>query len=177
MSVVPGVVPSRRPGLLRVAGFVALLVAVSWGLGAFSAWPWTVNAPGSVRLRISLRHVTGFTAGVRARSAEEIARLPAHMRPKDASVPTTGRRADAVLTVTLDGRPALTRTYRPTGVRRDGPVYAYEELEVAPGRHVVGVTLADAGTGQAWPLTRDMELAPGRAPLVEFVAGGGWQAH
>ncbi|OGL00879.1 MAG: hypothetical protein A3E31_17920 [Candidatus Rokubacteria bacterium RIFCSPHIGHO2_12_FULL_73_22] len=176
MSAVPGVVPSRRPGPLRVSGFVAVLVAVSWALGAFSAWPWTVTAPGSARLRISLRHVTGFHADVRTRSAEELAKLPAHMRPKDASVPVTGRRADAVLSVRVDGRPALTRTYRPTGLRRNGPVYAYEELALAPGRHVVGLTLTDAGSGRAWPLDTAIEFAPGRAPLVEFVAGAGWHS-
>jgi len=175
MSDLPRTVPSRRPGPLRVAGFVVLLVGVSWALGAFAAWPWAATGPGDARLRISLRHVTGFSAGARLLSAEEIAALPAHMRPRDAGVPTTGRRADAVLTVTIDGRAALARTYRPTGLRRDGPVYGYEELDVAPGRHVVSVTLAEAGGGRAWPLDRTIEFRPGRAPLVEFAPGVGWR--
>jgi len=169
------VVPSRRPGPARVVGFVALLVAVSWALGAFAAWPWKATEPGAARLRISLRQVTGFSAAGRARSPEELANLPPHMRPTDPTAPATGRRAAARLTVTVDGRPALSRTYQPTGLRHNGPVYAYEEIVVTPGRHLVSLTLADTGSGREWPLTREIAFAPGRAPLVEFATGVGWQ--
>lgn len=172
-----GIVASRRPRPARIVGFAALLAAVSWSLGTFSAWPWAATAPDEAVLRISLRHVTAFTGAAPLRTAEEIAALPPHMRPKDATLPATGRRADATLTVAIDGARVLARVYRPTGWRHDGPIYAYEELPVAPGRHAVTVTLAEAGPGaRAWSWSRAMEVRAGSAPLLEYSAGSGWQA-
>jgi hypothetical protein len=172
------VVPSRRPRPARIAGFAALLVAVSWSLGTFSAWPWTATAPGEAVLRVSLRHVTGFSGAVQLSTPEEIAKLPPHMRPKDATLPATGRRADATLTVAIDGTRALERLYRPTGLRHDGPIYAYEEVAMTLGRHAVTVRLADSGPGaREWSLTREIEFKTGSAPLLEYSMGPGWQAE
>lgn len=171
----PRVVPERRPGLVRIAGFAVLLAAVSWGLGAFAAWPWAASEPGTARLRISVKHVTGFAAALAVRSPEELAKLPRHMRPTDPERQTTGRRRDAGLVVTVDGGEALRRTYRPTGWRRDGPVYAYEEVVVTPGRHAVEVRLSETGApDRAWTARREIDFREGRAPLVEYVPGAGW---
>ena len=178
MTTEPRIVASRRPRPSRIAGFAALLAAVSWSLGTFSAWPWMATAPDEAVLRISLRHVTGFSGAVQLRTAEEIAKLPPHMRPKDATLPTTGRRADATLTVAIDGTRVLGRLFRPTGLRHDGPIYAYEELPVAPGRHAVTVTLAEAGPGaRAWSWSQEIEVKAGSAPLLEYSADSGWQAE
>jgi len=172
------IVPARRPGWPRVLAFAALLVAVSWSLGAFSAWPWRASDAGAAVLRISLRHVTPFSGAVTRRTAEEIAALPPHMRPKDATQPATGRRADAVLTVAFGETRVLERRYRPTGLRRDGPVYAYEELPVAPGRHAITVTLADGlPGGREWSWSREVDFSAGSAPLVEYTVGAGWHAE
>lgn len=40
----PSVVPARRPGAGRIVGFVVLLAAIAWGLGALAAWPWRASA-------------------------------------------------------------------------------------------------------------------------------------
>ncbi len=177
MTAEPRVVPSRRPGPARIVGFAALLIAVSWSLGTFSAWPWTATAPDEAVLRISLRHVTEFSGAAPLPTAEEIAKLPPHMRPKDASRPATGRRADATLTVAIDGSRVLERRHRPTGLRHDGPIYGYEELRVAPGRHAVTVVLAEDGTGaRAWSWSGEIGFTAGGAPLLEY-ADAGWQAQ
>lgn len=172
-SIVRGI----RPGPARLAAFVALLATVSWGLGALAAWPWTVNPPGAAVLRVSLRHVTRFVEGSRYEPAE-IEKLPRHMRPLDGTRPTTGRRADATLAVVIDGQTVFSRAYRPTGLRRDGPVYAYEEIPLAAGRRVIGVVLAEQGGAQGprqWVLTRGIEIVPGQAPLVEFSDAAQWR--
>lgn len=177
-AVEPRMVPGRRPGPGRIAGFAVLLVLVSWGLGTFAAWPWAASEPGAALLRISLRHVSDFRTAVRI-SEEELARRPAHMRPTDPARPTTGVRADAALTVAIDGRVVLSRRYRPTGLRRDGPIYLYEELPVAPGRHRVSVRLADEGGlagPRQWVFERELEFPAGRAPLLEFTTDAGWQS-
>lgn len=171
------IVPGHRPRPHQVAGFALLLTAVSWALGAFAAWPWTASDPGAAMVRVSVKHVTRLTRAAGALSPEELAKLPVHMRPPDATRAATGRRTDATLTVQVDGRTVLTRTYRPTGLRHDGPTYGYEEIPLPPGRHRLTVRLADTGgaAGEDRSLTREIELAPGQAPLVEHVAGAGWQ--
>ena len=175
------IVPDRRPNVGRIAGFAALLIAVSWALGTFSAWPWAATAPDAALLRVSLRHVSRFSEAARHRTHEEeeaIEKLPRHMRPLDPSRPTTGRRADATLSVVIDGRTALSRTYRPTGLRHDGPIYGYEEVVVTPGRHVVSVTLEDrAGGARELTFTRAIDLSAGHAPLIEYTDGTGWAAE
>lgn len=171
------IVPARRPAPARVAGFAALLLLVTWGLGAFAAWPWAASPPDTAVLRVSVRHVSGFTGAGRVLSPAELARLPAHMRPRDGAGPATGRRSDATLSVVLDGRAVLAVTYRPTGLRHDGPIYGYEEVPVPPGLHRVEVALAEVGASggtREWRLTREIEIAPGHAPLVEYGDPGGW---
>ena len=169
---VPAIVPSRRPPAGRVAGFAALLVGVSWALAVFSAWPWHAFPPGAAVLRISFNHVSAFAAaGTAALSPEDIAKLPAHMRPADASRPSTGRRRPVRLTVSVDGAPALVREYLPGGWRHDGPLYGYEELRVTPGRHTVSMRLADVGGDRDLSLTQDIDIVPGAAPLFELRSG------
>lgn len=168
----PAVVPSRRPGAGRVAGFAALLVAVSWALAVLSAWPWQASVPGEAALRISLTHVSGFaSAGAAALTPEEAAKLPVHMRPADVSRSGTGRRRPARLTVSVDGAPVLIRDYLPGGWRHNGPLYGYEELRVTPGRHTVSIRLADVGGDLEAALAQDLDIAPGAAPLFELRSG------
>lgn len=177
MSVPPdvsagsAVVASRRPGLARIAGFAVLLAAVSWSLGAFSAWPWAASPPDAAVLRVSMRHVSAFASPATRPSDADIAKLPPHMRPRDPGRHVTGRRADVTLSVSVDGVPLFTQTYTPSGVRGDGPVYAYEEVPLPLGRHAVRVTVTDQGAGGAARervFARDIDFGPGQAPLVEF---------
>ncbi len=169
------IVPDRRPGPARLAALTVVLLVVSWGLAAVSAWPWVATPRGAALLRVSLRAVTALTAP--ATPPREVTNLPVHMRPPAGATPTTGRRSDAVVTVAIDGVTVLVRTYRPTGLRRDGPVYAYEEIRVPPGRHVVQATLAAAGAAagaRTWSALSAKTVGPEEAPLLEF-RDGAWR--
>ena len=172
----PPMLEPRRASPLRLAGFVALLAVVALGLAVFSAFPWEASPPGAALLKVAFKHVAAFEReGSGGPSREELEKLPAHMRPQSAERARTGRRRDTVLRVALDGREALERTYRPGGLRRDGPTFAYEELAVAAGRHHLLVTLADRG-GEAsgrpqrgtWRLEQVVEIRPGQVVLVEL---------
>jgi hypothetical protein len=170
---VTAIVPDRRPKAARIAGFLALLTAVSWALGTLAAWPWAATPAGEARLRISLRYVSGFEEA--ARPDEQTGGRLRHMRPVEGTSGRTARRARARLTVSIHGRPVLTRTYQPTGLRRDGPIYGYEEIAVTAGRHRVAVTLTDLGqTERRWSIEREVEFPPGHAPLLEYAPGRGW---
>ena len=169
------VLESRRPSVVRLAGFALLLTAVSLGLCVFSAFPWVGSDPGAAVVRIAFKHVAAFEHAGLVRSQEEIDKLPRHMRPTSPERAQTGRRVDTQLTVAVNGRVLLDRRYRPGGVRHDGPTFGYEELAVPPGRRLVEVTLADRqpegapeGSGRRWQLKEEVDIAPGLALLVEF---------
>jgi hypothetical protein len=170
---------SRRPPIARLVGFSVLLIAVSWGLGAFAAFPWTASDPQSAVVRVALKHVASFEHEVAEKSKEELDKLPRHMRPQSQERSRTGRRVQSVLTVTVDGQPILRKSFAPGGLRGDGPTFAYEEVPVTPGRHRLEVTLADghadrdALTPRRWTLEQDLEVRAGQAPLIEFSEDAG----
>jgi len=169
------VLESRRPSAGRLIGFALLLTAVSWGLGAFAAWPWAATDPGAAVIRVAFKHVAAFEHEAAARSKEELEKLPRHMRPQSPESSQTGRRVDTVLRVELDGRLVLERHYSPGGFRHDGPTFGYEEIPVTPGAHRLEAVLSDARAERAesqgrrsWEVTQQVEIARGQALLVEF---------
>jgi hypothetical protein len=89
------------------------------GSARSAAWSWHASEPTGAIVRISFRHVSGFAGAVERRSAEELARLPAHMRPLDAGRPATARRSEARLTVTAADR-AVCVSARDAGWAGDG---------------------------------------------------------
>lgn len=170
----------RRPPAGRLVGFAVLLTVVSWGLGALAAAPWPASAPDTAVVRVAFKHVAAFEHAEVARSRAEIEKLPRHMRPTSPERAQTGKRVDTLLRVEVDGQTLLARRYAPGGLRGDGPTFAYEELPVRPGRHVLEVTLADAtadrgesGTGGRWHLREEVDIGRGEAPLVELVEDRG----
>jgi coenzyme F420-reducing hydrogenase delta subunit/Pyruvate/2-oxoacid:ferredoxin oxidoreductase delta subunit len=44
----------------------------------------------------------------------------------------------------VDGVKVLSKVYKPRGIRRDGPSYAYEKIIVAPGIHRVSIQIRDS---------------------------------
>ncbi len=139
----------RRPRPGRLAGFVLLFLAVAAGLAVFSSFPWAATPPGVAMLKVAFKHVSTFAETGAALSREELEKLPRHMRPQGGQSGATGTRRDTTLRVTLDGRPILERTYRPSGLRHDGPTFVYEELSVPLGRHVLEGALVEAGGAPA----------------------------
>jgi hypothetical protein len=109
-------------------------------------------------------------------SREELEKLPRHMRPEGGLRGESGSRRDTTVRVTLDGRPVLEKTYRPSGLRADGPTFVYEEVDLPPGLHRLDATLAEArgsgGSGATSPperrLLTEVEVSPGQVLLLEL---------
>jgi hypothetical protein len=158
-------------------GFLLLLLTVASGLAAFSAFPWTASPPGVALLKVAVKHVASPVEAGATLSREELEKLPRHMRPASGQGETRGGRRDTTVRVTLDGRPVLDQTYRPSGFRGDGPTFVYEEVELRPGRYRLEASLAESGgptqrTDAPPPLARrfeaDVDVAPGRILLLEL---------
>jgi hypothetical protein len=174
------ILPSRRPSRGRLIGFALLLTAVSWGLGAFAAFPWRGSDPEAAMLRVAFKHVAAFEQRGSFRSKEELEKLPRHMRPTSPELAGTGRRVSTVLRLEVDGQLSLEKSYTPGGLRHDGPTFGYEELAVAPGRHRLRVTLADGRApgrpeeaARQWQLGQELDLRRGQALLIEFSEASG----
>lgn len=169
------VAESLRPRPRHLVAVALLLAATALVLTSFSAWPWQATSAGEARLRISVKHVSALEPSAAGPAAEPAPRLR-HMRPLDPNRPVTGRRVEATLTVRVDGRAVLVRTYRPSGFRHDGPIYGYEEIAVGPGRHQVAVTLRDGGPApsaeRAW--SGMLEIPAEHVRLLEHTPDRGW---
>jgi hypothetical protein len=163
----------RRLSPARLAGFVTLLLGVAWGLGAFAAFPWEASPPDTALLKVAIKRVAPFDAAARPLTAEELAALPRHMRPASGMSAPSGRRRDTRLTVALDGRAVLDRTYSPGGWRRDGPTFAYAELPLSPGRYRLEAMLSDGEAGAAGRLEAELDVQPRHVLRLELSAEGG----
>jgi hypothetical protein len=166
----PPVVESRRPSIARLVGFVILLGAVAWGLGVFSAFPLPLSGSEDAVLTIAFKHVAAFEREAPAPSREELEKLPRHMRPQSPERSRVGKRVDSVLRVELDGRRLFEKTYRPSGLRHDGPTFAYEELALPAGRHRLAATLTE-GSGEhsrRWRVDAEVEIGRRQVLLMEW---------
>lgn len=91
---------------------------------------------GGAIVRLSWRTEAINVEACRTLSAEELARVPTHMRQPEEC---TGRRVDYQVVLDIDGTTALTDTVSPAGARRDRPVYVFHDEAVATGTHDVRV--------------------------------------
>jgi hypothetical protein len=130
----------------RVAGIAlaaAALAALAWGSQA------TLPARRSDRgvLRLAWSALPERIEDCRPRSAEELARLPQHMRQP---IVCEGTSATYRLVVRIDGATVIERVVHGGGLRRDRRLYVLEELPAGPGEVSVEVQfnrLEGAGAG------------------------------
>ncbi|MGE5142321.1 MAG: hypothetical protein ACM3OA_02675 [Acidobacteriota bacterium] len=147
--------------LLRIVAGAGALVGVLaiLRIGSFLSYIAERHPEGVVRLAWRARgeHVREC----RHRSAEELAKLPPHMRQEEVC---EGRVLPYRLVVLLDGTERINREVRGAGAREDRPLYVTEDLAVAPGPHRVSVSFALEGAATAAAET-DAHATPSRLTL------------
>ena len=151
--------------MTRLAG-PALALGLVAALLAGTRAPYAANPADGAALRLAWRALGEAALDCRTPSAEELARLPVHMRRKqicERRLPTFSLR------VAVDGAQLLDERIAPAGAAGDRAAVVLRELSLAPGRHRLEIEFVpeDAG-GAARPkrLDRELQLAPGEVALV-----------
>jgi hypothetical protein len=160
-----------RPLRAALALLVAAVSAV--GVAALSQLAYTPPAADEAMLRLSWRARGERVEECRRLSAEEQAKLPAHMRREEVC---EGRLLPSHLWVEVDGRVLVDDSVRASGARGDRPLYVFREIPLPPGEHTLRVRFSRAGRGEegavpaALELAESLTLAAGEVALVTYDA-------
>jgi hypothetical protein len=174
----------------RIVGALLVLAAVV-ALAALSRVPYDATDGDHALIRLSWRTPGELVNECRRLSAEELERLPVHMRREEVC---EGRIVPYHLVVRLNGELVVDEIVRAAGAREDRPLYVYRVLEVEPGAHRLEVSWEserddaavdphlDGGSYRVPPrlaLDADLLLRTGDVSLItydldrrEFVARG-----
>lgn len=171
----PPVRPHRpSPARAGLAGVVLALALVGVIWGATRVGYAAPALPGS-ELVVSFKHPGQSAEQCREPSAEEIAKLPPHMRPKTIC---ERRRADVRLVVTIDGQERVDRAFEPRGIWHDGNSIAIERIPVTPGRHDVRIRIGDTPDGALrHEASRNVSFREGHRSVVLFDKLSGFTWH
>ncbi len=112
-----------------VAGVMAV---VAWG----STTPLTVHDGSRAAVRLAWSARPERIEVCRERTAEDLARMPVHMRQPLECVGTT---AEYQLTVHANGEAVASQRVHGAGLRRDRRLFVLREIDVEPGRVRIGV--------------------------------------
>jgi hypothetical protein len=152
---------------LRAGIAIGVAVGLTAGVAALSRVPFGPDIADHAVIRLSWRTPGEFVNECRAPTAEELARLPVHMRRDEIC---EGRILPKRLQVQLNGEPAIDETVRAAGAREDRPLYVFRELRVAPGEHDVAIEWSTqnglAPVRQA--LEARVRLEPGEIALFTY---------
>jgi hypothetical protein len=157
--------------LLAVVAGVAALAA----LGALSRVPFDPDQADQAWLRLSWRARSMSIQTCRALTADELARLPAHMRRPEVC---EGRLAPYRLRLEIDGMLVEDVSVAGGGAREDRPLYVFRELPLPPGPHRIAIDFrleihelaSRAGAPQPLTIDRTIELAAGEVALITYDA-------
>ncbi|MCC6948398.1 MAG: hypothetical protein IT539_11580 [Bradyrhizobiaceae bacterium] len=153
---------------LRVAGQIAVFIAVFAGVAALSDWPsYHQIPPQSAVVKLSFTHVADRVAACRERTKEELEKLPPNMRnPLECS----RRRGAVYVELDIDGRTVYRGSLQPSGLSGDGPARVYERFVVPVGAHGIAVRMRDTGRSEGFDHAKSGEvvLASNQNFVIDF---------
>lgn len=157
-----------RPARVALGALLSLLVL--GGLRTTSYLPYTAARDTAAVLRLAWRARGERVNQCRTRTADELARLPVHMRQTEVC---ERRLLPYRLVVRLDDREVANREVRGAGAREDRPLFVFEDIRVAPGPHRVVVYFTREGGDSVAPKAPNQGLStPARLALDTVVAVG-----
>ena len=166
----------------RLTRAVMTVIATAAGLAllaAASQVPYAHDTAQAAELRLAWRARSAHVDACRRRTADELARLPIHMRQE---LVCERRVAPYRLVLTLDDSTVVDHLVEAAGARADRPLYVFQKLALAPGTHGLRVAFhrqggapTDTTAGddrRSAPPQLDLDttvtLTAGRAALVTY---------
>ncbi len=159
--------------ILRYGAQAVLYALFAVFIGYFSTSPaYRHLDDDQALLRISFRHPGKIATDCRTRSAEELAKLPVHLR---AEQDCDRERSPVHIRVEIDGQLLHDEVVAPAGLRKDGASSTYRRLPIAAGEHHLKVMINDDRRVEGFNYhgERKVALSPGQVVLVDFVADKG----
>lgn len=159
--------------VVRIGGQAFLYALFAGFVGWFSTSPaYHHLGDDQALLRLSFKHPGQYVSDCRARSAEELAKLPPQLR---AQMDCPRERSPVRVRVQLDGAPLYDEVFQPAGLRRDGAASGYRRLPIAAGEHSLVVQVNDDARIQGFNHEREarVQVRPGQVVLIDFVADKG----
>ena len=115
---------------------VAVTILVSAAIGFGSRAPYSPPGSDTSVLRLSWRLRGEKKEECRARTPEELAALPVHMRSPEVC---TGHLVSYRMTLRIDDAAPIVKTFVPAGAKGDRPIFVMFDQPLTPGEHRVAI--------------------------------------
>ena len=156
------------PELRYIIGQIIAFTLFATGIAYFSDSPsYTYHDPDLALIMVSFSHASEHKEKCRQFTPEETAALAANMRrPMDCP----RERVAVHVELSMDGNTLLSKSYRPTGLAKDGSTSIYERMPVKPGEHQLITKLRDSNRqdGFDYESTISVQLKPRELFVIDF---------
>jgi len=132
--------------VVRRALAAAMVVVTGGALAALSLTPYTAEPGERALVRLAWRARGERVRECRRLSADDLSRLPPHMRQEEVC---ERRVLPYRLRVDVDGARVVDQHVRAGGAREDRPLFVFHDLAVTPGTHHLRITFEREGTPAA----------------------------
>ncbi len=164
---------SKGDGLFRYVGQAILYALFGGFVVYFSTAPeYRHLQPDEGLLRLSFRHPGQISVDCRARSAEELAKMPPQLR---AQMDCPRERSPVQVRVELDGKLLFDESYAPAGLRKDGAASGYFRMPIPVGEHQLRVQFNDDVRVQGFNYEgeRTVDVRSGQVVLIDLAPDRG----
>jgi hypothetical protein len=158
---------------LRLAGQLAVIVALFAGVATLADWPIYRQTPRDTGIVVlTFVHGADRRAQCRRRTPEELAKLPLNMRKVEEC--PRGRQP-VYVELDVDGRSLFRADLPPAGIAGDGPSRVYQRFVLPAGPHDIAVRMRDTQRTDGFDHARAerVDLAADQMLVVDFRAESG----
>ncbi len=130
---------------------------------------------GDSLIKLAIKYPSRYKADCRELTEKETEAKLRHMRKtnspfSDMRMDCQGERLPINVDVYVDNKNVLSRTYFPTGLKNDGPIFIYEEIPVTTGTHGFKVRIGDSKEGNPlnYVFEKEMGLKSGEVSVINL---------
>ena len=127
-------------------------------------------------LKFTFKYSSRHRVDCRELTEKEMDTILKHMRKTNSPFPkirmdcSKRERLPIYVELDFDNKNILSRKYYPTGLRRDGATFVYEEIPILPGSHWLKVRITDFKVGNPlnYNLEKKVEFKPGYINVIDL---------